>query len=114
MLRSLLKSKIHQATVTNTNIDYDGSLTLDPELMKRADIQEYEKVLVADIKNGNRFETYVIKGKNPGEVCVNGAAARLADIGDPIIIMSFVMLNQEEIKDHTPINVRLSSDNRPV
>jgi aspartate 1-decarboxylase len=98
MLRQVLKSKIHRATITDANISYEGSITLDEDLMKAADIIEFEKVLIADINNGQRFETYVIKGPaGSGMVCINGAAARLVNIGDLIIVMSFAHLTEAEI-----------------
>lgn len=89
-MRTYLKSKIHNAKVTEANLKYVGSITIDETLMKKADIAEYEKVLVVDNTNGNRLETYVIKGKkNSGMICMNGAAAHLIKIGDEIIIMTF-------------------------
>jgi aspartate 1-decarboxylase len=91
-MRIFLKSKIHNATVTSANLKYVGSITIDPALMEKADISEYEKVLVVDNNNGNRLETYVIKGKkNSGKICMNGAAAHLIKKGDEIIIMTFQM-----------------------
>ncbi|MDI6765624.1 MAG: aspartate 1-decarboxylase [Bacteroidota bacterium] len=90
MMRTYLKSKIHNAKVTEANLKYVGSITIDEALMKKADISEYEKVLVVDNTNGNRLETYVIKGKkNSGKICMNGAAAHLIKKGDEIIIMTF-------------------------
>jgi len=89
-MRTFLKSKIHNATVTSANLKYVGSITIDEALMKKADISEYEKVLVVDNTNGNRLETYVIKGKkNSGKICMNGAAAHLVKKGDEVIIMTF-------------------------
>ncbi len=89
-MRTYLKSKIHNATVTEANLKYVGSITIDEALMKKVDIAEYEKVLVVDNVNGNRLETYVIKGKkNSGKICMNGAAAHLIKKGDEIIIMTF-------------------------
>ena len=89
-MRIYLKSKIHNATVTSANLKYVGSITIDEVLMKKADIAEYEKVLVVDNVNGNRLETYVIKGKkNSGKICMNGAAAHLIKKGDEVIIMTF-------------------------
>ena len=88
MRRRMMKSKIHRATVTDANLDYVGSISLDPELMALADIREYEQVTVVDINNGARFETYAIIG-GPGEVCLNGAAARLVAPGDRVIILSY-------------------------
>jgi len=107
-----LKTKIHPATLTDANLYYEGSLTLDIAIMEAAHIQEYEKVLVVDINNGNRFETYVIKGERDSKiVCANGAAARLVHRGDQIIIMTFALLNNEEIKSHKPTIIKLSLDN---
>ena len=88
MRRRMMKSKIHRATVTDANLDYVGSISLDPELMTLADILEYEQVTVLDIDNGARFETYAIVG-GPGEVCLNGAAARLVHRGDKVIVITY-------------------------
>lgn len=89
-MRVLLKSKIHRATITECNEDYIGSILIDQELMERVDLWEYEKVLICDVTNGNRFETYAIAGdKGSGVMSVQGAAAKLVDKGDCIIIMSF-------------------------
>lgn len=97
-MRTFLKSKIHNATVTSANLKYVGSITIDSALMEKADIAEYEKVLVVDNTNGNRLETYVIKGKkNSGKICMNGAAAHLVEKGDEIIIMTF-QLSKKPIK----------------
>lgn len=97
-MRQFLKSKIHNATVTEANLKYIGSITIDEALMKKANIDEYEKVLVVDNTNGNRLETYVIKGKkNSGQICMNGGAAHLIKKGDEIIIMTF-QLSKKPIK----------------
>lgn len=97
-MRIFLKSKIHNATVTEANLKYVGSITIDEALMKKAEIEEFEKVLVVDNTNGNRLETYVIKGvKNSGKICMNGAAAHLIKKGDEIIIMTF-QLSKKPIK----------------
>jgi len=94
-MRTFLKSKIHNATVTSANLKYVGSITIDSALMEKANIEEYEKVLVVDNNNGNRLETYVIKGKkNSGQICMNGAAAHLIKKGDQIIIMTFQISNK--------------------
>ena len=115
MLVTYLKSKIHPLSVTDSNLNYEGSLTLDSGLMELADLGEFEKVLVVDINNGNRFETYIIKGKKgSGEVCVNGGAARLTHIGDQVIIMSFVMLEKEEVTGHKPVKILVSPANKPL
>lgn len=87
-MRCLLRSKIHRATVTEANVEYVGSITIDRSLLAEADIWAGEKVLVSDVDNGSRFETYVVPGDS-GIICVNGAAARLVDVGDRVIIMSF-------------------------
>lgn len=97
-MRIFLKSKIHNATVTEANLKYVGSITIDEAIMKKAEIEEFEKVLVVDNTNGNRLETYVIKGvKNSGKICMNGAAAHLIKKGDEIIIMTF-QLSKKLIK----------------
>ncbi|WP_041076910.1 aspartate 1-decarboxylase [Thermotoga caldifontis] len=97
MMRFMLKSKLHMATVTEKNLEYEGSIEIDEELMKAVDLKENELVLVADVNNGARFETYVIKGKpNSGVIALNGAAARLVEVGDKIIIMSFGLFNEDE------------------
>src|SRR5439155_6787140 len=103
MIRQLLKSKIHGATVTEACVDYIGSITIDTELMEMADVVPYEKVLVADIDNGARLETYAIEGPaSSGVVCMNGAAARLVTKGDRVIIMTFASYNDDEARMHRP------------
>jgi aspartate 1-decarboxylase len=98
-MRLMLKSKLHMATVTGKNLDYEGSIEIDEELMNPVDLKENELVLVADVNNGARFETYVIKGKaGSGTITLNGAAARLVEVGDKIIIMSFGLFNENEYK----------------
>ena len=99
MMRLMLKSKLHMATVTAKNLEYEGSIEIDEELMKAVDLKENEYVLIADVNNGARFETYVIKGKaGSGTIALNGAAARLAEVGDKIIIMSFGLFDENEYK----------------
>lgn len=101
MERIFFKSKIHRATVTDAHLNYEGSLTIDAELMEAADILPFEKVDVVNISNGKRFSTYVIKGKKgSGEICLNGGAARKGQIGDLIIIITYAHLNAQEIKHH--------------
>tara|TARA_Y100001968_G_scaffold165931_1_gene152008 strand:- start:1071 stop:1451 length:381 start_codon:yes stop_codon:yes gene_type:complete len=113
VLRKLLKSKIHRATVTDANLDYEGSIALDPVLMKEADLIEFEKVHVLDVTNGNRLETYVIKGKeNSGEVCINGAAAHLVNINDLVIIASYCSLNEEELINFKPTIILVDEKNQ--
>ena len=115
MVRYLLKSKIHRATITEANVEYVGSITIDPDLMERADIQPYEKVLVASVDNGVRLETYAIEGApGSGVVCMNGAAARLIDKGHKVIIMSFGGYEPSEARTHRPIAVFVDEDNHPA
>lgn len=111
MRRIMLKSKIHRATVTGASVDYEGSITVDRELMEAADIREYEQVHVLDISNGQRLETYAIAG-GPGEICINGAAARLVEVGDMVIILSYVDLAPGELAEHRPLVVNVDKDNR--
>lgn len=115
MTRYLLKSKIHRATVTQARVDYVGSITIDADLMDRADMTPYEKVLVADIDNGQRLETYVIEGpRGSGVVCMNGAAARLVEEGHKVIVMTFAGYDETEARSHRPIAVFVDEHNRPV
>ena len=109
----LLKSKIHRATVTDANIDYEGSITISRNLMKVANIIEYEKVLVVDINNGNRFETYVIETSKEGVICLNGAAARLVSVGDKVIIMAFIHLDTPK-DNYNPTIVLLNEKNEVI
>jgi aspartate 1-decarboxylase len=113
MLLELLKSKIHRATVTDASLHYEGSLSLDPKLIKAARLLEYEKVLVVNIDCGSRLETYVITGKK-GEVCLNGAAARLGQVGDRVIIMSFAQMDEKEAAEFTPAIVLVDERNRQM
>ena len=109
---NMLKSKIHRATVIQSELDYVGSITIDEELMEAAGIYEYEKVQIADVDNGNRFETYVIAGeKGSGMICLNGAAAHMVSIGDKVIIMSYAQMAPEEIKDNPPKVVFVNEKN---
>lgn len=115
MLIERLKSKIHRATVTQAELNYVGSITIDAELMSAAGLFEYEKVQIADVDNGARFETYVIAGEaGSGVICLNGAAARCVACGDKVIIMSYARLAPEEIPDHPPRVVFVDEANRPV
>uniref|UniRef100_A0A7C4UBG9 Aspartate 1-decarboxylase n=1 Tax=candidate division WOR-3 bacterium TaxID=2052148 RepID=A0A7C4UBG9_UNCW3 len=107
----ILKSKIHLGRITERNIDYEGSITIDKRIAELANLKEYEKVLVADVDNGERFETYVIYG-NDGEICVNGAAAKLVRVGDRVIIMSFMFVEEDKI--HKPVIIRLDENNKPL
>ena len=113
MVLEMLKSKIHRATVTQADVGYVGSITIDEELMINSGILEYEKVQVADVENGNRFETYVIAGdKGSGVICVNGAAAHKVNIGDKLIIMSYAQMTEEEAKNNPPKVVFVDDDNK--
>lgn len=112
MLLTLLKAKIHRAKITQADLNYVGSITIDEYLLELSGIMEYEKVKIVDIDNGNRFETYVIKGeKNSGIICINGAAARLVREGDKIIIMCYCHLQPDETKKHTPKIILMNEDN---
>jgi aspartate 1-decarboxylase len=113
MRRRMMKSKIHRATVTDANLDYVGSISLDPALMALADIREWEQVAVLDIDNGARFETYAIVG-NPGEVCLNGAAARLVHRGDKVIVITYAEYEEAELEDFAPRIVHVDATNAPV
>ncbi len=110
MLRDMLKSKIHRATVTEADLNYAGSLSLCPELREAADLLVGEKILVVNIDNGQRFETYLIDGTK-GQVCLNGAAARLGHVGDKVIIMSFCRMEDEIARKHQPVMVLVDEKN---
>ncbi len=113
MQRRMLKSKIHRATVTDANLNYIGSVSLDPELMEKADILENEQVAILDINNGARFETYAIVGKS-NEVCLNGAAARLVQPGDKVIIITYADYNNEELEGYQPVVVHVDENNSAI
>lgn len=103
MFREMLKSKIHRARVTEADLNYVGSVTVDRDLLRAADILPHEKVLVANIDNGARFETYAFEGApGSGVICLNGAAARLVHVGDRVLIMTFAMMSDAEAKVHMP------------
>jgi aspartate 1-decarboxylase len=115
MQRTMLKSKIHRATVTDADLNYVGSITIDPELLEAADILEHEQVAVVDVTNGARFETYTIAGApGSGEMKVNGAAARLVHHGDTIIVISYAQYSREEIEHYAPTVVHVDASNRIV
>ena len=113
MRRRMMKSKIHRATVTDANLAYVGSISLDPELMRGADICEWEQVVVLDIDNGARFETYAMAG-GPGSVCLNGAAARLVQPGDTVIVISYADYEDDELHGFAPRIVHVDATNTPV
>jgi aspartate 1-decarboxylase len=108
-----MKSKIHRATIKGADLNYVGSITLDPRLMELADLMEHEQVHVLDIDNGARFETYVIRG-GPGDVIVNGAAARLVHSGDKVIVISYAHYDEAELAAYEPLVVHVDEDNRPT
>ncbi len=114
MLLTMLKSKLHRATVTQSDLHYEGSITIDRDLMDVADILPYEQVDVLNITNGQRFTTYAIEGaRGSGVIGVNGAAARLVQAGDLVIICSFCRMEQAEAQSHEPIVVLLDEGNNP-
>lgn len=113
--RTMLKSKIHRATVTDANLNYVGSITVDRDLLQAADILPYEQVCVLNINNGERFETYAIEGPaGGGDICLNGAAARLAQPGDLVIVLTYAPFEESELAGYEPIVVHVDSDNRQV
>ena len=115
MTITMLKSKIHRATVTQAELDYVGSITVDIALLEQAGIFEYEKVQIVDINNGSRFETYVIAGQRySGMICLNGAAARMVSVGDKIIIMAYASMTPEELQENLPRVVFVDDDNQVV
>ncbi len=113
MQRIILKSKIHNAGVTQADLSYTGSITIDGEVMDRADLYENERVQVVNLNNGARFETYVIRGGDgSGVICLNGPAARMGLVGDRVHILSYALMSGEELRDHTPKIVMLDEGNR--
>jgi aspartate 1-decarboxylase len=111
----MLKSKIHRATVTGSDLHYVGSITIDQDLLDAADIREHEQVHVVDVDNGARFETYTISGeRGSGEVCINGAAARLVHTGDTIIVISYAEYSEEELESYVPRVVHVNKQNEMV
>ena len=115
MRRRMLKSKIHRAVVTDANLHYVGSITIDPELLAAADILEHEQVAVVDIDNGARFETYTIAGRpGSGDMCLNGAAARLVSPGDRVIVISYADYEASELEHHEPVVVHVDTANRRI
>ncbi len=115
MLRQFLNSKIHRATVTDANLNYVGSITIDEDFLDKANILEWEKVEILNINNGERFQTYALKGKRGSKCfCLNGAAARKAQIGDRIIVVTYADLTPEEIKEHKPTIVQVGENNEII
>jgi len=109
----MMKSKIHRATITGANLEYVGSITLDRTLMELADIREFEQVAVLDIDNGARFETYAMQG-GPGDVILNGAAARLVQPGDRVIVITYAVYDEAELATYAPRIVHVDEANRPI
>lgn len=115
MYRTMMNSKLHRATVTEADLQYVGSITIDAELLERANLYPNEKVQVVNNHNGARFETYIIEGaRGSGIICVNGAAARLVQKGDTVIIISYVQVAEEHVKTHTPTVLLLNERNEIV
>ncbi|MDP2174250.1 MAG: aspartate 1-decarboxylase [Candidatus Cloacimonadaceae bacterium] len=115
MLRHILLSKLHRATVTECDLNYNGSIKIDEALMELSGMREFERVDVFNINNGARFSTYIIKGaRNSGEIGINGAAARLAHAGDKIIVINYGVMDDNEAASHTPCVIILDDNNRPV
>ncbi len=111
--RIMLKSKIHRATVTGSNVDYEGSIAIDEALMETAGILPFEQVQIYNVTNGERFETYTIKGeRGSGTISINGAAAHLANVGDIVIVASYFTLDEIEAREHRPMLVYVDEDNR--
>ncbi|HYA12459.1 MAG TPA: aspartate 1-decarboxylase [Thermodesulfovibrionales bacterium] len=113
MLRCILRAKIHMATVTESNLYYEGSITLDGEILKEAEIVPYEQVMVSNLNNGERFETYVIPGKR-GEVCLNGPTARKGVVGDKIIIFCYGYVEESQVKKFNPKIILLGEGNTVI
>ncbi len=109
----MMKSKIHRATVTGADLNYVGSISIDTDLLRLADILPFEQVSVLDIDNGARFETYAIEGA-PGEICLNGAAARLVAPGDKVIILTYAEYSISELEDYVPCIVHVDAQNRTI
>lgn len=115
MTVTMLKGKIHRAVVKQAELNYVGSITVDPELMEAAGIYEYELVQIVDVENGNRFETYTIAGEpGSGMICLNGAAARQVQVGDHVIIMCYCQMSPDEVKEHKPKVVFVDDENKIV
>ena len=113
MLTEFLNSKIHRATVTDANLNYSGSITIDADLLEAANMREWQKVEILDVNNGERFQTYIIKGKaGSGEICLNGAAARKVQPGDKVIIVTYIFLTTEEALAHKPTIVMVDDENK--
>lgn len=109
----MLRSKIHRATITQAELDYEGSITIDQKLIEAAGMLPYEQVMISNLNNGERFETYIIPGKKGGgTVCLNGPTARKGMVGDKIIIFCYELYNEEELKKHKPIVIKVNEKNK--
>jgi len=115
MFIEVVKSKIHRVTVTEANLNYIGSITIDEDLMEAANLIENEKVQIVNNNNGERFETYIIKGeRGTGVICLNGAAARKVQVGDIVIIVNYGLMDEEELDSYQPCIILLDEDNNPL
>ncbi len=115
MMRTFLKSKIHRAVVTDTNVNYEGSITIDEEIMRMVDILPYEKVAIFNVTNGNRLETYAIYGEKKSKAfIINGAAAHLVNKGDIIIVVAYASVDEEDSSKFSPRIIRMEKDNNPT
>ncbi len=115
MLFEFLHSKIHRATITDSNLNYVGSITIDEDFLEKANIREWEKVEILDIDNGERFQTYALKGQRGSKCfCVNGAAARKVQTGDKIIVVTYAQITEEEMKNHKPTIVQVGENNEII
>ncbi len=115
MLLEFLNSKIHRATITDSDLNYVGSITIDADILDAANIKEYQKVEILDINNGERFQTYAIKGERKSKIfCVNGAAARKVQKGDKVIIVTYGYFSEEELKNHKPVIIQIDDNNNIV
>ena len=116
MLRLMLRAKIHRATVTDANLNYDGSLTVDENLLEAAGILPYEQVMVSNLNNGERFETYVIPSgtRGSGTICLNGPTARKGVVGDKVVIFCYEYYNEQELKAYKPVVIRVDEKNRMI
>lgn len=110
----MLQSKIHRATVTDANLNYVGSITIDNEILKAANLKEFQKVEILNVNNGERFSTYIIKGTKKGEICINGAAARKVCVGDIVIIVSYATMTPDEADSFKPTIVHVNSKNEII
>ncbi|MFI5303165.1 MAG: aspartate 1-decarboxylase [Nitrospiria bacterium] len=115
MLKTMLRSKIHRATITQAELEYEGSITIDQTLIEAAGMLPYEQVMISNLNNGERFETYIIPGKRgSGIVCLNGPTARKGMVGDRVIIFCYELYNEEELKKHKPIVIKVNEENKIV